>query len=267
MKIHLKLTLLHFIFISLPVISLFNSNTVEAAANIHFSKYRFVFDDNHRKDSLMLTNIGLNASTCSLSTVNFIMTEKGPIKLAESTDEVNNSASKLLRFSPRRISIGPNNNQTVRITSRRKPDIIDGEYLSHLKIDCIEETNPNEKQTEQITIKPKFIYYIPLQIRAGKLNATTGFENIKIKSLQDRSVISFDQVRNGSRSVVGDIKIIEKDSGEVLGNIKNTVVYMPFKEKQHSVALSKQPKGPVEIIFTEDKLTRGTLVATAILNQ
>jgi P pilus assembly chaperone PapD len=267
MKAQLKSTIQLFTFSCLISLVLFNSKQADAAESIHFSKYRFVFDDSQRKDSLLLTNTGLNASICTLSTVNFIMSDKGPAKFAQSPDEVSNSASKLLRFSPKRVSIQPNQNQTVRITSRRKPNIVDGEYLSHLKIDCIEETNPNEKQVEQITIKPKFIYYIPLQIRAGKLNATTGFENIKISSQQGRDIISFDHIRSGTRSVVGDIKIIEKDSGEVLGNIKNTVVYMPFNKKSHSVALSKQPKGPVEIIFTEDKLTRGTLVATAILNK
>jgi P pilus assembly chaperone PapD len=259
----MKSTFLFYTFISLSGVSLVFPTKVDAASKIHFSKYRFVFDDSLRKDSLQLTNTGLNASTCTLSTVNFVMSDKGPAKFAQSPDEVSNSASKLIRFSPKRVSIQPNQNQTVRITSRRKPNIVDGEYLSHLKIDCKEETNPNEKQIEQVTIKPKFVYYIPLQVRTGELDATTGFENIQINTFQGRDIISFDHIRSGSRSVVGDIKIIEKSTGDVLGNVKNTVIYMPFNKKSHSISLSKQVKGAVEIIFTEDKTTRGTLVAIA----
>jgi P pilus assembly chaperone PapD len=149
MKAQLKASFIAFFYTTL-ILPL----QAEAAASINFSKYRFIFNDSNRKDSLMLTNTGLNTTNCNMSTVNFIMSEKGPIKLANSETEISNSANKLLRFSPRRVSLKANENQTVRISSRRKPNIIDGEFLSYLKINCTEETDPNSKSTEQLTIKP-----------------------------------------------------------------------------------------------------------------
>jgi hypothetical protein len=231
-----------------------------SAAKIHFSKYRFIFDDTHRKDSLMLSNMGLNNTSCSMSTVNFVMSEKGPTKLAKSDKEVSNPANNLIRFSPRRVSIAPNQNQIVRITSRRKPNLNDGEFLSYLKIDCKELNEQDEELTPQITVKPKFIYYIPLQVRSGKLVATTLFNNIKTTIENKITVLSFDHVKTGNRSIIGEIKVIEKSSGNELAKFANTVIYTPFTKKSYRIKLAKPLSSPIEIIFTEDASARGNLI-------
>jgi hypothetical protein len=61
--------------------------------------------------------------------------------------------------------------------------------------------------------------------------------------------------------VVGKIDIIEKKSGNSLGKLNNTVIYMHFIKKQHKINLTSPPEGPVEIIFTEEQASRGSLVA------
>lgn len=236
-----------------------------AAANIHFSKYRFVFDDTLRQDSLILSNAGINAATCTMSSENFIMTEQGPTKLAtkEDKDKITNSAEKIIRFSPRRVTINPSNRQTVRIASRRKPNIDDGEFLSYLKISCQEQANPNQPQASQIAVNANFVYYIPIQVRVGKLTASTRIENAKITEANGVYALSFDQFREGSRSVVGKIDITEKKSGNSLGVVNNTVIYTPFTKKQYKINLKSAPDGPVEITFNEEQITRGTLTAKA----
>ena len=134
-----KLSLLKLISVSgLILLTLGQHNPVYAIADVHFSKYRFVFDDSLRKDSLLISNRGLNAASCAMTVENFITTENGPSKIAKSPDEVPNAANKLLRYSPRRANIGPNNSQVIRLSSRRRPGVTDGEYVSYLKIVCQE---------------------------------------------------------------------------------------------------------------------------------
>ncbi len=257
-----KLSLLKLVAVTgLIVTTLGYQAPVHAAADIHFSKYRFVFDDSHRKDSLVLTNTGLNPATCVMSTENFIMSESGPTKLATKTDTIANSAANILRFSPRRVTIAPGNNQTVRIASRRRPNINDGEFVSYLKISCQEQPNPNEVQTQQITVKPNFIYYIPLQVRVGKLTASTRFDNIKLNAISGRYSLTFSQIREGNRSIVGKLEVFEKKSGDLIGNLNNMAIYMPFGKKEHKIGLKRQPKGPLQIVFTEDESARGTITA------
>jgi P pilus assembly chaperone PapD len=233
------------------------------AVNVSFSKYRFVFDDQLRQDSLVLSNSGGSAVNCDLSAENFLMSAAGPLKLATKEDVIPNSAEKIFRYSPRRVTLNAASKQTVRVASRRRPNIEDGEYLSYLKISCIEQTDPNQAPVAQIAVNANFIYYIPLQVRVGKLTASTRIENAKISSADGRYSLFFDQIREGNRSVIGNIDIIEKKSGNSLGNLNNAVIYMPFAKKQHKISLTSRPNGPVEIIFSEEEISRGSLVAKA----
>jgi len=233
------------------------------AASVSFSKYRFVFDDQLRQDSLVLSNSGSNAARCSLSAENFLMSAAGPLKLATKEDKIANSAENIIRYSPRRVTINAASKQTVRIASRRRANIKDGEYLSYLKISCVEQADTNQTQNTQVAVNANFVYYIPLQVRVGKLAASTRIENAKISSTEGRYSVSFDHIRKGNRSVVGNIAIIEKKSGNSLGKLNNAVIYMPFAKKQHKITLSSRPNGPVEIIFSEEQISRGSLVAKA----
>jgi len=245
--------------------SFFWQQKTYAAASISFSKYRFVFDDQLRQDSLVLTNSGSNAAICTLSSENFLMSEAGPLKLATKEDNISNSAEKILRFSPRKVTINAANKQTVRIASRRRPNINDGEYLSYLKMSCVEQTNPNEVQTNQIAIKANFVHYIPVQVRVGKLSATTRIDNPRLTSIDGTYSLSFDHIRGGSRSIIGKINIVDKETGDILGKINNTAIYMPFTKKEHRIALSTRPDGPVEIIFTEEKTSLGDLITKTLV--
>lgn len=250
----------------LMLMALGYQTSVHAAASIHFSKHRFIFDDGLRKDSLQLTNSGLDSARCRMSTANFLMTEKGPGKAAKPTDKTPYSAAKILRFSPRQVTIGPGNNQTVRIASRRKPNIKDGEYLSYLKIDCEEIPNANMTNDPGFTVKPKFKYYVPLQVRVGKLTATTNFNNVQLINSNGGYTVKFEQIRIGGRSIIGDIQIREIKSGNILGSVSNTVIYVPFEKKEYAINLTQRPNGPLELLFNEDILTRGELNARLEFN-
>ena len=232
-----------------------------SAIDIHFSKFRFVFDEQFRQDALVLSNNGRNAATCKLSIENFLMSANGPLKLATEDDVSLNSAEKLIRLSPRRVTLNAASKQTVRIASRRRPNTIDGEYLSYLKISCIESLQTESLKPEQISVDANFIYYIPVQVRVGQLSASTNIENAKISFDENRYSVSFSHIREGDRSVIGEINIIEQKSGESLGKLANTVIYTPFTERQHTISLSSKPEGPVDIIFTEDEVGRGNLAA------
>ncbi|WP_157465895.1 hypothetical protein [Colwellia sp. TT2012] len=240
-------------------------NIAHAKVDVHYSKYRFVFDDKHRKDSLTIRNTGNSNVSCSISLAHFIMNELGPQKIAKNATEVPNSAKNLIRFSPRKVNITAGQNQTVRISSRRKPNIEDKEYLSYLKLSCQEIELNNKEQVGQVVIKPKFIHYMPIQIRVGNLSASMSFENIKVIEKQGMTMISFDQIKTGNRSLVGTIKIKERDSDRVLGQINNSVIYADFNKKHHKINIlkNKGSKVQLEIVFTEDKNTWGSVTAQA----
>jgi P pilus assembly chaperone PapD len=247
------------------VLLLTQSSHVQAVAEVSYSKYRFVFDDNIRKDALLISNRGSSSVSCNASLSHFIMGDNGPTKLADSPDEVANSAEKLLRYSPRQSNIGPNGTQVVRLLSRRRPGIKNGEYISYLKLSCQEAVQKKQKSQSQITVKPQFVHYFPLQVRVGKLTASTHFENARIIKNEGNYKVSVEQYRQGERSIIGDIEVKDK-TGDVLGMIKNVAIYPSHSKREHKIKLKKTPKGHLEIIFTEDKAFLGSLVSRIDVN-
>jgi P pilus assembly chaperone PapD len=231
-----------------------------AAAEVSYSKFRFVFDDNARKDALIISNRGLISVNCAASLEHFIMGDTGPSKLAKSTAEVSNSAEKLLRYAPRQANIAPNGSQVIRISSRRRPGVASGEYLSYLKLSCQEVEKKQQKNQAQITTQAQIVHYFPLQVRVGDISASTHFENARIIKVKGKYKVLFEQYRQGERSIVGDIQV--KDQAEtVLGAVNNVVIYPPFTKREHSISLTQVPKGALEIVFTEDKSSLGSLVS------
>ncbi len=69
-----------------------------------------------------------------------------------------------------------------------------------------------------------------------------------------------EQYRQGERSVVGDIQVKDQ-AGMVLGQAKNVVIYAPFTKREHSIKLKQSPKGELDVVFTENTSSLGSLVA------
>lgn len=106
------------------------------------SPTRAYMDTNNRSATLVLRNTADGARTYRLSWEDKRVNAEGSYEmLAESEDW--SSASKMVRFSPRQITVGPGENQTVRLSFRPPADLESGEYRSHLKLQVVaEESEP-----------------------------------------------------------------------------------------------------------------------------
>jgi hypothetical protein len=97
-------------------------------------------------------------------------------------------------------------------------------------------------------------------VRVGDISASTHFENARIIKVKGDYKVLIEQHRQGERSVVGDIQVKDQD-GIVLGVINNVVIYPPINKHEHSIPLTQAPKGALEIVFTENKSSLGSLVS------
>ena len=81
--------------------------------------------------------------------------------------DVGKDAKDWVRFSPRRIKLGPGEHQTVRVVVRKPADLAPGEYTARLLIQAIPPARRPEKPTNQIKINLDIVYgvSIPLHIK------------------------------------------------------------------------------------------------------
>jgi P pilus assembly chaperone PapD len=73
-------------------------------------------------------------------------------------------AKDWVRFSPRRIKLGPGEHQTVRVVVRKPMDLAPGEYTARLLIQAIPPARKAEQSSDQIKINLDIVYGISIPI-------------------------------------------------------------------------------------------------------
>ncbi|MCH8499859.1 MAG: hypothetical protein LAT63_15385 [Marinobacter sp.] len=107
-----------------------------AHADLLISPTRAVMTDADRSVNLVLRNTGAGPRTYRLRWVEQLMDENGRYRNVE-TAQNPRSIAEMVRFSPRQITVGSNENQTVRLSYRPPAGIESGEYRSHLLFEIL----------------------------------------------------------------------------------------------------------------------------------
>ncbi|MFT4728828.1 MAG: fimbrial chaperone protein [Granulosicoccus sp.] len=107
-----------------------------AYADMLVSPTRVIMNDANRSATLILRNTSNGSRTYRLSWQDKRANENGSYTII-TEDEEWPSAKEMIRLSPRQITVGPNENQTVRFNWRPPADLPSGEYRSHLLLEVI----------------------------------------------------------------------------------------------------------------------------------
>jgi hypothetical protein len=214
---------------------------------------RIVFEGNRQRQEITLANTGQDTARYSISFVQYRMTREGGFEQIETPDPGQMFAEPYLRFFPRSVTLAPNESQIVRMQLRRLPDMVDGEYRSHMYFRAVPEERPLGEEelladTTAIGIRltPIFGITIPVIIRLGDLTLDVSLSNLKlIKNDNEPPDISLIFNRQGNQSVYGDLTIeyIPPTGGAIeVGIVRGIAVYTPNTERVFSMKL-RQPEG------------------------
>jgi len=114
-----------------------------AFAEMLISPTRAAMDTSNPSAVLILRNTSDGARTYRLSWEDKRINANGDYEMIED-GEAWPSAAEMVRFSPRQITVGPQENQTVRLSFRPPSGLAPGEYRSHLRLQVIaEESEPS----------------------------------------------------------------------------------------------------------------------------
>ncbi len=73
-------------------------------------------------------------------------------------------AKEWVRYSPRRVRLGPGEHQTVRVVVRKPADLPPGEYTARLLIQAIPPARKPETSSDQIKINLDIVYGVSIPI-------------------------------------------------------------------------------------------------------
>ncbi len=214
---------------------------------------RVVMDNRKRTAELNLSNIGLVKATYRISLVRMEMDEAGSFKEVPSINVVGQvSPESLVRFSPREVTLEPQESQTVRLQARKPAELQAGEYRIHMIFRAIPPTpEPPPESTPSgppkgISIKliPVYGLAIPVIVRQGETSADVTLADLALDP-QGRTIL-FRLERRGNQSVYGDLKAVfvpKVGPKETVCEANGVAVYTPNPARRVLLAVTTVAPG------------------------
>ncbi len=231
---------------------------VSQSQNLVLNPNRIVFEGKTRKEQLLVNNPSDEEQTYRVTFVNKEMLEDGRYEDIKKEDEGKGKFSdKIIRFSPRTFTLAPRTSQTVRLQLRKKKDMEEGEYRSHMKVSVVPKTQaPEVREAESVNIQIQVHYgiTIPVIVRNGELKYSAKVSEAKIITNEDGSKSLKAKIeRSGERSVYGDISIThynESGTSTVLKFLPGVSVFSPNTHRIFDIKLEI----PEEVDISKGKL-------------
>ncbi|MEM6811025.1 MAG: hypothetical protein AAF549_01005 [Pseudomonadota bacterium] len=181
---------------------------------------RVVFEGPKRSQVITIINRSDETKTYRLGWRHLTMTQKGLKDIPEDAPlppEIK-PVTDMVKYAPRRVTLGPRETQDIRMLVRMPAGLPDGEYRSHFWIRPEGNTEKFRRQVEEeaekdgrkfgIAIQMLAGITLPVIVRKGNIDAELFIENFSAQQSPGFVNVNFDLVRQGERSVYGDINYI-----------------------------------------------------------
>jgi len=208
------------------------------------------------------------------------MKEDGSVKtIEEEIPEDHKSIAKMIRYSPRQVTIPPRGSQIIRLMLRKKSGTKDGEYRSNVVFRNVPKDvgeNLDKAITKEgevgVKITPIFGISIPVIVRQGELNATPSLSDMKLTKDKDGfQKVELKLHRKGNRSVYGHFKVNytppSDDKPIQVGVIKGIAAYNNIESRPVEINLNVpegvtlKKGGTLKVSFEEDRDMGGDATA------
>lgn len=220
-----------------------------AQGDLVISPTRVMFEGNKQKEELNLVNMGKDSAIYSISFVQYNMKEDGNYVIIEKPDSGQMFADPYLRIFPRKVMLAPGESQVIMLQCRRKPNMLAGEYRSHLYFRSEQNYKPlgmnnSATDTTQISVQiiPVFGISIPVIIRSGNVNVSATLTDLKLEILQDTmQCLNLTINRIGNCSIDGCIiikYITTQGTSYEIGAVKGVKVYTNLNKRNIVIKLN-----------------------------
>src|SRR5687767_4640477 len=182
-----------------------------------------------RGAEIILSNIGDEVATYRISVELRRMKEDGSLEDVPVANDREKTAQGMILYAPRRVTIAPNEPQTIRIAARAPQGLPDGEYRAHLLFRAVPPprpvTVPRAVKDIAFELIPIYGVTIPVVISMGNLQAKVGIANVQLTDQGGKSAVALDLVRNGDRSVFGDVRVFKAGVKDPIAIQRGVAVY------------------------------------------
>jgi P pilus assembly chaperone PapD len=244
------------------------SDVPKANADLLITPLRAVFQDRERSTIVTLINTGEKTNTYRIGWKLLKMKEGiggyEPVETFTDRDGNNLAADKMVRFSPRQVTIEPQGRQRIRLSLRRPGDLADGEYRAHLTFTRLAKIPQNTGADEnirgqQMMLHANIAFSIPVIVRHGNIQAVATLENpefmVPPPNAGDQRTLLMVDIKSASKfSSYGRLRAYwKKPNGkeEQVGILNNIAVFPEVDVRRVGIPMEK-PRlngGSVRIVY------------------
>jgi hypothetical protein len=246
---------------------------VQAAGDLLVAPTRIVLDG-PRGAEVVLNNVGAETATYRISLELKRMREDGSLEEVspEQATPKEQAVLDMLFYSPRRVTLPPNQPQTIRLGVRAPEGLPDGEYRAHMLFRAVRDPVPAVVDPAappatgvSISLTPIYGVTIPIIVRQGSLSATAAIANPRLESTETEHALRFDLSRQGDRSVYGEVVVERPGAAEPLLQARGIAIYVERDQRTVTIPISAETaealRGPVVIRYIEDRDVGGATIA------
>ena len=254
-----------FIFSALFVCALFTVSA-PSSANLIITPLQAVIEGRERMVQVVLVNNSDSISTYRLEWQQLKQVEGkgGYVELKDGEEGDQLYLKDFAVFSPRQVTLGPRERQTVRVAVRRPADLEEGEYRSHLNFRIIERKDPVPEDAQlnqnELKVGARVLasYSIPAIYRKGEydVNVTIGQPSFSINSRTGKMVVILPVSRSGKHGVIGTIEVFHKPNGGEetrIASVANANLFTDINQRTFNIPsnLTGLSAGTLRVVFSK----------------
>lgn len=243
-----------------------------AAGDLLVAPTRVILDG-RRGTEVILNNIGAEEATYRISLELYRMNAEGRLDAVtpENANDKEKAALEIIRFAPRRVTLPPNQPQSIRIGVQGMENLPDGEYRAHMLFRAIPKADAVTEETDagngvKISLIPIYGVTIPIIVRKGELKATAALANLHMGHDNEGPTVDFNLSRSGDKSVFGEIHITKTGVAEPIAIVKGLAIYPERDGREVSIPLTAeqaaQMHGDIKITYVEAPEAGGGEIAS-----
>ena len=215
--------------------------------------------DGRRGTEIILNNIGDDVATYRVSIELRRMKPDGGLEIVTVPNARESAAEAMILYAPRKVTLPPNQPQSIRINARAPKGLADGEYRVHLLFRAIPEPKPvtdtAPKQGVSFRLTPIYGVTIPVIVRLGNLAAKAGIANVQKVVDGGKPAISLDLSRAGERSTYGELRVTKPGVAEPIAVAGGIAVYTEINQRRVTIPVDARfaalASGPVTVEYIE----------------
>ncbi|MEI5638149.1 MULTISPECIES: fimbrial biogenesis chaperone [unclassified Pseudoalteromonas] len=241
----------------------------QSHASLLITPTRIAFDDRQRVTKVTLINNSDESKTYRMSFQEKLALKTGGYSNFANPKSNLMAASSYLRMSPKQVILGPGERQVVKLALRKRANMAEGEYRSHLLFSALPSASKKQASASSeggIKINLIMSYSIPVLFRVGSEKPTVSLENVDlVNTEQGGQRIELVLNRLGKYSSFGRLEAFWQADGSVTAQLVSTLskfsVYPELNQRAVALDIPKhlaiEPPGTLTIKYLGDEEYQG----------